>query len=115
MKRILLDTNFLVDMVRFRVDLNEIENILEEPYELSTLDLVIDELKKIKSKDAKVALELIKLKGIKVLKSKKTDVDDAIVALADKSTIVATNDIELRKRLKTKTIYLRARKYLGIS
>lgn len=115
MKRILLDTNFLVDIVRFKIDLDEIKDILDEPCELLTLDLVVDELKKIKNKNARIALELIELEGIKVLKSKKRDTDEALVSLADKNTIVATNDAELRKKLKTKTIYLRARKHLGIS
>jgi len=123
MKKIILDTNFLMSLVKFKVGLEEIEEIVGEPYQLFTLDMVVGELKKIsesKGRDAgnaKFALELIKINKINILNSSKTNTDKAIIDLADKSTIVATNDIELRKKLKKleiKTIYLRAKKYLGI-
>jgi rRNA-processing protein FCF1 len=102
----------------FKVELDEIKNFLIEPYELFTISSVIQELKKMKSKDAKLALKLIDLKNVKILKTKEKNVDKAILKLADKSIIVATNDIKLRRKLKAlgiKTIYLRARKYLAMS
>lgn len=122
--KVLLDTSFFLDVIRFRVDLNEITNLLTEPYQLVTLDLVIKELEKIacsKSKVsgyAKIALKLIKTKNIKILASGGKNTDEAILQLATKDIWVATNDLELRKRLrenKIKTIYLRGKKYLAIS
>ena len=121
--KILLDTNFLLTIVRFRIDLNEISNLLIEPYQLVTLNLVLNELKEIShsksaaSLHAKIALELIKTKNIEILKSKEENTDNAILEFASKDFIVATNDSKLRKELKKnriKTIYLRARKYLAI-
>jgi rRNA-processing protein FCF1 len=124
MKKIILDTNFLIDLCKFKVGLEEIDELIDEPYYLFTMDLVIDELEKISasatsdSRYAKLALETIKIKKIKILTSGKANTDKAIINLADKGTIVATNDIELREKLKkleTKTIYLRAKKHLGIN
>jgi rRNA-processing protein FCF1 len=121
--KILLDTNFLLTIVRFRIDLNEISNLLIEPYQLATLNLIVKELEEIShSKSAaglhaKIALEIIKTKDIEILKSKEENTDNAILEFASKDFIVATNDSKLRKELKKnriKTIYLRARKYLAI-
>lgn len=123
MRRIILDTNFLISLFQFKVELIEIERIIYEPYTLVTVKPVINELEKIASskekdsKNAKLALRLIKIKDIEVLDSPEKNADKTILALADKNTIVATNDIELRKKLKKleiKTIYLRAKKHLAI-
>jgi rRNA-processing protein FCF1 len=118
MKRILLDTNFLVSLMRFRVELEEIGELLVEPYKLLTTSSVVMELKKIGSKNAKLALKLIELKSIGVLGTKEKNADRAILSLAGRDTIIATNDAKLRKKLKalgSKTIYLRARKHLATS
>jgi len=123
MKRVILDTNFLMSLVRFRVGLEDIKDIVDEPCQLFTLNLVINELKKIseskgkQAKDASLAFKIIKLNDVNVLNAGKTNTDNAIIGLADKASVVATNDIELRKKLKKleiKTIYLRAKKHLAI-
>jgi len=124
MKKIILDTNFLISLCKFKVGLEEIDEVVDEPYQLFTLGLVVDELEKMSglvsrdSRYAKIALSLINLKKIKISSSDKTNTDKAIINLADQGTIVATNDIELREKLKKlgiKTIYLRAKKHLGIN
>jgi rRNA-processing protein FCF1 len=123
MRLIVLDTNFLIDVIRFKIDLDELDKLFLTPSELSTLDSVIRELEEIsntksqESKYAKVALELLKIKKIKILKVRENP-DKAILSLANKNIIVATNDIELRKKLKAsgiKTIYLKSKKQLDIS
>ncbi len=122
MKKIILDTNFLTIPYQFNVDIfEEIDRIMEEDYELITLDRVVEELKnmiKSKSKDAvaaKIALELIKKKNVKVISTDEKKVDNAIIELADENTIVATNDKILRKKIKDKNVkvlYLRSKKHL---
>ena len=124
MKKIILDTNFLTLPHQFKIDIfNEIDRIMEENYELFTLDSVVYELKKLsksKGKDAiaaKIGLELIKKKNIKIINTGEKNVDKAIVAISNEDMIVATNDKILRKKLKNeniKTIYLRSKKYLKI-
>ena len=109
---------------QFKVDIfEEINRIIEEDYELITLDRIIEELEKIeksRGKDAtaaRIALRLIKEKDVKIINTDEKKVDNAIIAVADKDTIVATNDKVLKKKLKNKNIkiiYLRNKKYLEI-
>src|SRR3989344_4484735 len=112
MKKILLDTNFLLIPPKFKVDIfSEIERICYFNYKLYILDRTVDELENIikkqkgKSKEAaKLALKIIKLKGIEKIKTEKgIDVDAAIIEAAKKGFIVATQDKILKKKLK---IYL---------
>ena len=120
MKRIILDTNFLTIPYQFNVDIfEEIDRIMEEDYELITLNKVVEELKRMKKgKDAiaaKIGLELIEKKNVKVINTDEKKVDNAIVELADENTIVATNDKALRKKIKNKNLkvlYLRSKKRL---
>jgi hypothetical protein len=109
---LMLPTQFGLDIFE------EIENILNEKVEFYVFDRTIEELEEIskgKGKNAtaaRVALSLIRKKGVKIITTKKP-VDDALLSLED--AIIATNDKTLRKRLKAKgikTIYLRSKKYL---
>ena len=114
MKKILLDTNFLMAWGQFKVDIfTQIDKISTFRYELFTLDKNLDELNKIieeqkgKDKDAaKIALKLIDVKGIKIMKTKSNQkTDDLILDLASKKDfIVATQDKFLKSRLKEKRV-----------
>jgi len=124
MKKIIFDTNFLTLPHQFKIDIfNEIDRIMEENYELFTLDSVVNELNKLsksKGKDAvaaKIGLELIKKKNIKIINTEEKNVDKTIISISNKDTIIATNDKILRKKLNDKnikTIYLRSKKFLKI-
>ncbi len=124
MKTIILDTNFLTIPYQFGLDIfEEIKKIVPENYELATLDSVIKELEslvKSKGKDsraAKIALDLIEKKQVKILKTEKKNVDDSIVEMSNENTIAATNDKELKQRLKhknVKVIYLRSKNRLEL-
>jgi rRNA-processing protein FCF1 len=122
MKKIILDTNFLIDLGRFGIGIDEIDRIMTENYEMQIVSSSVFELKKIastaaeESKFAKYALMIMDLRKIEILETNES-ADAAILSFADKDTIVATNDIELRKKLKEKgvrSIYVRARKKLEI-
>jgi rRNA-processing protein FCF1 len=126
-KKVILDTNFLLIPGQFMVDIfTEIERIMQEPFVLCVIDKSIKELNQVvatgKTKDkfaAKLALALIIQKNLKTLHSfvTKKSVDDIIVSKADKDTLVATQDKELRQRLKEKgarIIGLRQQKYLEL-
>ena len=114
MKKILLDTNFLMAWGQFKVDIfTQIDKISTFRYELFILDKNLDELNKIieeqkgKDKDAaKIALKLIDVKGIKIMKTKSNQkTDDLILDLASKKDfIVATQDKFLKSRLKEKSV-----------
>ncbi len=122
-KRIILDTNFLMACGQFNLDIfSEIDRICHFPYSLFILDKTINELenliKKEKGKNkqaAKLAFLLIRKKKIPLLKTKEDGVDNLLYDIADKDTIVATLDKELKKRLKGKgilTITMRQKRYL---
>jgi rRNA-processing protein FCF1 len=120
--KVLIDTNFLMIPTQYKVDIfAELERILIEKYQIQILQSTIEELKKIASTKtkhniaAKVALELIKQKNLKILKNSEY-VDKAILEIADKDTIVCTQDQELKQALKKnniRIIALRSKKYLG--
>ena len=124
MKRIILDTNFLLIPSQFNVDVfSQIKKLMTVPYELHVLDETVKELEKIKeeqkgkSRDAaKLGLQLIEGR-VKVITTTGGHADDIIVAVADKDTIVATQDQGLKRRLKEKDIqiiYLRQKKHLQL-
>ena len=118
MKKIILDTNFLIDLIKFKVDLEDINILINEPYQLFSLSSVVRELKNLSknNKYAKGALRLLEFKKIKIIKSE-GDVDKFLLTLANKNTIISTNDIKLKKKLKEKgmkVIYLRGKKKLAM-
>jgi rRNA-processing protein FCF1 len=114
--KILLDTNFLVDIVRFKIDILELRG-----NELFVLDSVIKELEKIsegRGKDsvsARIALELIEGKGLKILKSKERQADLSLLNYSKKGYVIATQDLKLKRKLKragAKIVCIRQKKYV---
>jgi uncharacterized protein len=127
MKKIIIDTNFLLLPGEFRIDIfSEIHKVADFHYKLFIIDKTVDELNKIinskesKSKDklyAKIGLHLIESKKVEKIKTAIDDVDDAIVEAADKDTVVATSDKELKRRLRekgVKILNLMKKQYLKI-
>jgi len=124
MRKVLLDTNFLIDLGRFGISIDEIDRVLSERYELCVTNSVMNELKTIagtqqeEGKFAKLALMILDLRKARVLQSDKT-ADEAMVEIAgnERDAIVATDDTELKKRLKAggvRVISIRAKKKLEI-
>ena len=113
-----MDTSFLVTSMKFKVDF--FTELME--HELFVVDKVLIELQKIgktKGKNgiaARVALELIKKRGIGILEAD-VKTDDALILYGKRGYAVATQDIRLKKRLKNekvKLIYLKQKKYVKI-
>ena len=79
MKTILLDANFLLIPYQFNVDIfEEIRLLMDEEYELVTLDVVVDELDKLQEtesgrdkKAASIGKQLLGAKQVRVLKTEK--------------------------------------------
>ena len=125
MKKIILDTNFIIIPYKFNVDIfSEIDRISRFDYELCVIDKTIEELNKLAEsgkgggkRAAKLALALLKSKKVRELESSGSGIyaDDALLEIASPSNIIATQDIELKRRLKAKgvpVITLRQKKYL---
>jgi rRNA-processing protein FCF1 len=96
---------------------SDIRNLMGEPYELCIFNATITELNKIassKKKDninAKIALELIKQKNLKTLKSSSNEettyIDDIILNNIDNSYILCTQDKALKRLVKAKNKKIR--------
>jgi rRNA-processing protein FCF1 len=114
MRKIVLDTNFLIYCAKFRVDFfSEIDRICLFQYKLYITESVINELERLKPKN----LNLIKkyIQKLEVIKSEGTYADDELVELSKQGYIVATNDIPLKKRLTRPIITIRQKKYLQLA
>jgi len=108
--KILLDTNFILDVLRYRLDFSIFEE-LEEKVELYISSETLRELKSIVNRKTKegrlaiVALKLIESQKIKVVPSLEKEVDSDLFALAIKEGfIVATNDKDLKEKLKKENV-----------
>ena len=123
-KEVVIDTNFFMVPFQFNVDIiDELEKALPS-YKLTTPIFVINELKGLKRNNkgkirlnADLALKLANSSNIEIkdisLENNET-VDDALLRVSE---VLATNDIELKKRARKKGItvaYLRQKKYIGI-
>lgn len=119
--KVILDSNFLFVPLQFKIDIFEgITNLLNQRFEPIILSPIRRELQKMTEKSppklrkqASVALKLAeKCTIIDVEKSAEETSDDVIVRVANQwgKSPVATNDRELRKRLRNiniPVIYLR--------
>lgn len=125
MKRLIIDTNFLMIPYKYRVDIfSEFSRICTFNYKLLIFDKTIHELRNIiegqagrEKKAAQFALKLIEFKEISMLTSGDADVDSLILGNLNDDTIVATQDAALKRELLkkgTSVIILRQKKYLEI-
>ncbi len=121
--KVMLDANFLVDAARFGIGLKGISELVDSNCSLVTIERVVEELRKLAKEGnrwAKVAMKMIELENVDVIKTEyEGSTDEIIVSLckSDRAFIAATNDRELRNRLKgagVKAIYIRAKKHLAI-
>ena len=123
-KEVVIDTNFFMVPFQFNVDIiDELEKELPS-YKLTNPSFVINEMKGLKRNNkgkirlnADLALKLANSSNIEIkdisLENNET-VDDALLRVSE---VLATNDIELKKRAKKKGItvaYLRQKKYIAI-
>ena len=115
--RIVLDTNFLIFAVREKIGIF----IQLKGKNVYTIAPVIRELEKIskgKSRDAvaaKVALMMLSMKKVRKLATSVASADRALVDKAEKGYVIATQDRELKERVKRaggKVLYIRQKKYV---
>ena len=113
MKKILLDTNFLLIPGKYKVDIfEELKRLLNDSYELYVLDKTLEELENLKEKlkgqdkeALNIAIQFLKEKDLKIISVQAgIYVDDLILDLADQEYIICTQDKELKERLKQKNI-----------
>lgn len=118
MKKILLDTNFLVAPFQLNIALfEELERLY--PYaEIYTIDDAVQEAKSIKGgKYGDMVEKLLESEDVEILETTgEGAVDDLLVELSD-DFVIATNDQELRNRLLEKNaeiIIIRTKDHLEV-
>ena len=121
--RFLLDTNFLMIPGQFKVDIFAELEKFGKP-ELYILDTTIKELEKISkgrgsdAKAARLALELVKMKNIKMVQAQNKSTDREILRLAfEKDFVVCTQDKKLKAKLikmGSRVVTMRQKKFLII-
>jgi len=112
---VILDSNALLMVFQFRINLESELNRILGSYEIVVPSTVKKELKTLKDKHAKIALSFSeRYRTI----SANGNPDDSIIELAEKEKgVVVTNDRILKKRLREKNIpvvYLRGKNHLEI-
>ena len=125
MKKIILDTDFLIHCAKFKIDYTaELTRILDFKFEPVIIDKTIDELDGViersrgKEKDAaKLAKTVLKHKNIEQVKTAKNRIVDVLILnIVNKDDyVVATMDAELKRELKKKgvpVVVIRQKKYL---
>ena len=115
--KIILDTNFLVDLVRFKVNIDS-ELSGNDLYVTDSIIFEIEKIAKRGTKEsflAKMALEYVKGKDLKILKSKEKDTDKSLLGYSKQGYAIATNDRILKFKVKKeggKVIYIRQKRYV---
>ena len=109
-KNVILDTNFLVYIFKYKIDLfSELDRICNFKYKTQILTGSIEELEKVKPAELNIIKQFIP--RLNLLNSKIKNVDDELVNLS-KENIIATQDKNLKKRLNGQVIIIRQKKYL---
>lgn len=114
MKRIILDTSFILSCIRKKIDFfDEIAAIGLEP--IVPIQVIL-EIKSLKKPEAKAAIAILETARFKAIDLKTKNVDDGIVKISGKNPedIVATLDKDLQKRIKARKMIIRGAKKLEI-
>jgi len=124
--RVILDSNFLMIPIHFHIDIfRELDELLNQKVETVIPSPVYEEIQRIArgksklAKEAKLALKIAeKSEVLEVKLGPGESTDDLITRLAREwGCLVATNDRELRRRLRSlmvPVIYLRQKSRLAI-
>lgn len=118
--KVVFDSSMLLVIERFKVDIfQEIRELLgrTEFYITEAIERELNSLQESNAKEVKIARELMEKNSVKVVKTKAEKGDESLIEKALQGMIVASNDKELRKRIKAfggKLIYLRKKKLIKI-
>ena len=122
MKKVVLDTNFILSCVRQKIDF--LEKIQLRGMKILLPEEVLDEIKKIENsgrklhlrENAQLALKTLEKTGFEKIKLETENVDDGLVKFSEKNkdVIIATLDRELKKRIKKPKLVIRGKKKLEI-
>lgn len=115
MRRVIVDTNIWMELAERKFDLfGELRRVLDFPFGICVLKGTILELEKIIleqrgrfKRAARLALELIKAKKVRVVGGLEGSVDEDLVRLSQKGDLVLTQDLALKRKLVRPYLTLR--------
>ena len=112
MKKVILDTSFILSCVRNKIDF--IEELKLIGFDVLIFKKVVEELKKSKKKESEISLKL--LKNIEPIDFGNSHADKQIISFAEKNpdVAVATLDRLIKKSVKNKKIIIRNKKNLNV-
>jgi len=124
MKNVLLDTSFLVECAKHKVDIHqELSRILDFSFHVAILDRTMEELDDLIARGkktgeaAKLAKTILLTKHVIILPTEGGHTDTLLLKRADDEHIIATMDADLKRKLKKKgqdVIVLRGKKTLAV-
>ncbi len=124
MKTVLVDTNFLVECAKHKIDIHaELTRILETNFEIAILDRTMEELDVIIARGkkeglaAKLAKVILMTKHVMILPTDGGHTDTLLLEKADENHIIATMDKALKQKLKKKgndVVIIRGEKKLAV-
>ena len=111
MKRVILDTSFIMTAVKQKIYF--LEDIRLMGLQILIPDKVVRELEGLK---ADLALKILKKNKFRLIKIKGKNTDNAIISFAKKNPriVVATLDADLKKRIKNSRLVIRQKKRLEV-
>ena|SRR3989338_7601060 len=119
MKKVIIDTNALMAMVEFKIDLfAELEKTCDFKYEIMVLEGTIRELQQIQQEQrsrfkraAALMLAVLKAKKVPVITAAGDSfVDDELVQQSRQGVLVLTQDRELKRRLSRPYLTIRQKR-----
>lgn len=122
MKKIFLDTSFLIACAEFKIDIvSELKRICDFPFQIFVFNKIFFELQNLalKKRISKTLLNLVQsaLKNLNVqIISTEKKLDEALIEAAEEGAIIATIDKALKKAIKKfggQTIIVRKKKILA--
>lgn len=124
MKTVLVDTNFLVECAKRKIDIHaELTRILDTTFSMAVLDRTMEELEEIiargkkEGQAAKLAKTILMTQHVTIMATSGGHTDTLLVEKADVENIIATQDAGLKKKLKQKkqpVIVIRGAKKLAL-
>ncbi len=122
MKKIILDTNFILTCVKQKIDFfEEIKfmgmQILIPKQVIKEIKKIINSKKKLHFKeDAKISLKLLEKNKFKKIDLKIDYVDKGLIKLAEKNkdVVIATLDKEIKNKIQNSILVIRGKKKLKI-
>ncbi|MEM3154247.1 MAG: hypothetical protein QW165_01630 [Candidatus Woesearchaeota archaeon] len=124
MKTVLVDTNFLIECAKHKIDIHaELTRILDTSFEVAVLDRTLEELDAIIARGkkegqwAKLAKTILLTKHVTIIATSGGHTDKLLLEKADERHIIATMDKALKQKLKKKkqdVVIIRGQKKLAV-